>query len=220
MELARLNMIESQVRTSDVTDRRIIRAMGSLPRELFVPSSMRSLAYMDEAVKVEDELGDQPARYLMAAMPLAKMVQLAEINRTDLVLDIGCATGYSTALLASLADSVLGLEQSEALSDQATKTLTDLHVDNAVIVHAPLNLGYAKEGPYDVILINGAVEHIPQIIFEQLKEGGRLVGVVCEVGFGKASLYVKSKNSVSHRPTFDVSVPVLPGFETTKEFVF
>ncbi len=215
----RHNMVESQVRPSDVTDRRILRAMSELPREVFVPSSMRSLAYMDEKVELKAASSDAPARYLMAATPLAKMIQLAEVNATDVVLDIGCGTGYSTALLSQLAESVVGLESDKNLADQATKNLMEL-ADNTAIVTGALSEGYQSEGPYDVIFINGAIAIEPDKVLQQLKDQGRLVVVLSETGFGKAYLFKRSDSNIAKRSVFDLSVPVLPGFEKDKEFVF
>lgn len=220
LETARLNMVESQVRTGDVTDRRILRAMSVLPRELFVPSSVRSLAYMDEEIKLKAASSETPARYMMAALPLAKLLQLAEVNSTDLVLDIGCATGYSTVLLAHLAESVVGLESDVGLAEQAKKNLLELAADNAAVVAAPLQDGYASEGPYDVIIINGAIPAVPDKILAQLKQNGHLISVLSETGFGKACIFKKSQNDVSKRAYFDLSVPILPGFEKAVEFVF
>ncbi|MEM7621399.1 MAG: protein-L-isoaspartate O-methyltransferase [Pseudomonadota bacterium] len=220
INLARQNMVESQVHTADVTDRRILRALGQLPREIFVPSSMRSIAYMDEHIKLTEVILTSSARFLMSSMPLAKLVQLANINSTDLVLDIGCTTGYSTALLSKLADSVVGLDADQNLTDQATKNLMTIGADNSAIVVGPHRQGYSKEGPYDVIFINGAVPYVSDEIFSQLKENGRLVMVLSETDFGKACLFTKSQNSISQKSYFDVSVPILPGFKKEKDFVF
>ncbi len=217
---ARANMVEAQVRTNDVTDRRIINAMAELPREAFVPASMCSLAYMDQEIELRSATADMSARRLLAPMPLAKLIQLAEIRPDDLVLDVGCMTGYSTAILSRLADSVVGLESNEELAEQAARTLRDLGVDNAAVVTAPLKEGYPSEGPYDVILLNGCVPEVPSGLFDQLKEGARLVGVISQTGIGKANLCKKVHGDVSCRPAFDAGVSSLPGFELKPEFVF
>lgn len=217
---ARLNMVESQVRPNQVTDGRILQAMLEIPREAFVPASMRSLAYIDEDIRLRSAGRDAPARSLMAPMPLARLIQLADIEASDLVLDVGCASGYSTAILARLAESVVGLECDEALAESAGKTLMELEADNAAVVTGPLADGYAEEGPYDVILLNGSVPQDPDALLAQLRDGGRLVAVVAEHGFGKATLFQNTSSVISRRPAFDAGAPPLPGFERAAAFVF
>ncbi len=219
-EVARLNMVESQIRPNDITDRRITRAMSILPRELFVPESLRSMAYMDEHILIKPEDDTSVARYLMAAMPLSKLVQLAEIDASDVVLDVGCTTGYSTIVLSHLCESVVGLESDQDLADIATKNLSDLNVDNAVIVSGPLKDGHEAEGPYDVIFMNGSVPKVSDKLLDQLKDQGHLVVVHSNEGFGKAYKYKRVMENISKKSAFDASVPELPGFEQLKEFVF
>lgn len=219
-ETARLNMVESQVRPSDVTDRRIIRAMSTLPREMFVPGSMRSMAYIDEDIQIKPGNIEEPARYLMAPRSFAKLVQLAEVGASDVVLDIGCGSGYSTAVLSQLCESVVGLEADESLATQAAKILAELEIDNAVVLNGPMKNGYADEGPYDVIFINGSVSQVPAAVLEQLKDNGRLVTVISDTGFGKSYLYQRVAEDVSRKAAFDAATPFLPGFEKEKEFVF
>ena len=217
---ARLNMVESQIRPNEVTDGRVLQAMAEIPREAFVPSSMRTLAYMDQEIVLHGAGRDGPARHLMAPMPLARLIQLAEIEAGDLVLDVGCATGYSTAVLARLAESVVGLECDAGLAETAGKTLMELSADNAAVVSGPLPEGYAEEGPYDAILLNGCVPEAPRLLLDQLRDGGRLVGVLAERGAGKATLFRNIASVISERPAFDAGAPALPGFERRAEFVF
>ncbi|MGI9385071.1 MAG: protein-L-isoaspartate O-methyltransferase family protein [Methyloligellaceae bacterium] len=217
---ARLNMVESQVRPNEVTDRRILQAMSEIPREAFVPPSMRTLAYMDEEIVLHSAGRDAPARHLMAPMPLARLIQLASVEAGDLVLDVGCATGYSTAVLARLAESVVGLECDSGLAETAGKTLMELEADNAAVVTGPLPEGYSEEGPYDAILLNGAVPDVPQSLLDQLKQGGRLVAVLSAGGLGKATLFQNIASMISDRPAFDAGAPALPGFERRATFVF
>lgn len=220
LSAARLNMVESQIHTNDVTDLRILAAMKQIPREKFVPASLRSIAYMGDDIKLADEQGAQKARYLMAPPIFAKMIQFAEIEEKDLVLDVGCATGYSTAVLAQLADSVVGLEEDPKLADQATKTLTELEIDNAAVVTGDMAQGYEAEGPYDVILINGAISEVPEAILQQLREGGRLVALLSDHRFGCVYLYQAVKGQFYRRALFDAGVAPLPGFEAEQNFVF
>ena len=214
---ARHNMVESQVRVNSVTDERVIDAIAEIPRERFVPSSRQGIAYMDEDVKIAD---GTPERFLMEPRVFAKLVQLAEIGPDDLVLDIGCGTGYSAAVLSRIAGTVVALECDETLAAQAGATLSDLSVDNAVVVAGPLPDGYAKQAPYDVIFINGMVSSVPESLREQLREDGRLVCVLGDGVSGRARLYVRSGGSFSGRDAFDANIRFLPGFEPVESFVF
>src|SRR5204862_3913497 len=143
----RINMVESQVRPSDVTDRRIIRAMLEVPREAFVPQSLQALAYMDEAVPAAESAGGRPGRCLLAPRTLAKLMQLAEVGPGAVVLDVGCATGYSTAVLARLAKAVVAVEVDAALAARATQTLRRLGVGNAAVIEGALEKGAASHAP-------------------------------------------------------------------------
>jgi protein-L-isoaspartate(D-aspartate) O-methyltransferase len=214
---ARHNMVESQVRVNSVTDERVIDALAAVPRERFVPTARQGIAYMDEDVKIAD---GTPPRFLMEPRVFAKLVQLAEIGADDLVLDVGCGSGYSTAVLSRVVGTVVGLECDEALAAQAGATLSDLSVDNAVVVTGALPEGYAKQAPYDVIFINGMVSSVPESLQKQLREDGRLVCVLGDGVSGRARLYVRSGDSFSGRDAFDANVRFLPGFEPVESFVF
>ena len=217
---ARFNMVESQIRPNQVTDARLLRALLDVPREKFVPSSMQALAYMEEEIVVAQAFAGAPTRSLMSPMPQARMMQLAEVEPDDLVLDVGCVSGYSTAVLARLAESVVGLECNESLAEQATQALMELEADNAAVVSGPLPEGYASEGPFDVILLNGSVPEVPGGLLKQLKDGGRLIAIIAQSNFGEATLFRNSGGRVSHRSFFDASAQPLPGFEREQEFVF
>lgn len=217
---ARLNMVESQIRPNQVTDARLLRALHDVPREKFVPASMQALAYMEDEIVVAQVFAGEPARSLMSPMPLARMIQLAEVGSDDLVLDIGCASGYSTAILARLAESVVGLECNESLAEQASQTLMELEADNVAVVAGPLSQGYASEGPFDVILLNGSVAEVPAALLKQLKDGGRLVAIISENISGEATLFRNVAGRVSKRSAFDASAQPLPGFEREQVFVF
>lgn len=217
---ARHNMVESQIRPNQVTDARLLRALMDIPREMFVPASLRTLAYMEQDIVLAPARHGIPERRLLPPMPLARLIQLAEVELGDLVLDVGCATGYSTAILSRLAESVVGLECDQGLAEQASQTLMELEADNAAIVTGPLRDGYASEGPFDVILLNGSVADVPEGLLSQLKDGGSLVAIIAAHGLGQAIVYRNEAGRVSQRPAFDAGGPPLPGFERKKQFVF
>ncbi len=217
---ARRHMVDGQVRTNDVTDYSVIAAMLEVPRERFVPESKAALAYLDRDLSVVESGTGRPVRHLLKPMVLAKLVQAAAIRPRDHVLDAGCATGYSTAVLARLARSVVGLEEDAELADAARQNLAALGVSNASVVSGPLNEGAAGQGPYDAILLEGATEVIPQTLCRQLKDGGRLVCIFGPQPASKAMLYVSERGEISGRPIFDASAPLLPGFVKPPAFVF
>lgn len=210
-------MVDAQVRANDVTDLRIVSAMMETPRERFVPSALSNFAYIDDDLLVKE---GSPARYLMEPMVLAKLIQAAEITAGSLVLDIGSATGYSTAVMARLASQVVALEADEELAAQGSAVLLDLGLLNAAYVQAPMSAGWAKEAPYDVIFLNGSVDSVPQVLLDQLKPGGRLVAVVGRGRAGRATVFTHTTGGVSSRIAFDAAVPTLPGFEERQGFVF
>jgi protein-L-isoaspartate(D-aspartate) O-methyltransferase len=212
---ARRNMVDSQLRTNRVTDEALLAAMGEIPRERFVPPALAGVAYVDE------DLSLGGGRYLMEPMVLARMIQAAEIQPSDTVLDVGCATGYSSAVAARLAATVIGLESDSRLAKAATENLAALRIDNAVIVSGDIRAGHPRQAPYDVILVQGAIGEIPAALAAQLGEGGRLVAVVTPPGAtGRATLSLKTGGIVSHRDLFDAATPPLPGFELAPGFRF
>ncbi len=219
---ARHNMVESQLRPNNVTDPRLIGCMGQLPREAFVPAARRAVAYCDDMVQVVPPGGEGTGtRYMMEPMTFGRMVQLAGISKQDLVLDVGCGTGYSAAVLGSLADSVVALEEDEAVAEEAGSLLGELGVDNVAVLSGLLVDGYPQEGPYDAIILEGAVEHVPSKLLGQLKDGGRLVSILMEDGIGHARVYQKHGEAISERADFDASAEMLPGFASPREgFVF
>jgi len=214
---SRRKMVDNQLRTNDVTDHRILDAMELVPRERFVPASKRVVAYIDEDLPVDTA---ESGRVLMKPHIFGKLVQLAEIRADDVVLVVGAATGYSTAVVSKLAASVVALEENEDLAKTATEVLDDLGIENAVVVEGPLVSGYASEGPYDVVLVDGAVETLPDALLDQVKSDGRLAVVEGRGGAGAAKLYQKSDEAVSSRFGFNASVGALPGFDKAAEFEF
>lgn len=210
-------MVDAQVRANDVTDLRIVASMLETPRERFVPASLSSFAYIDDDLLVKE---GAPARYLMEPMVLAKLLQAAEIGPDALVLDVGAATGYSTAVLARLAGQVVALEEDAELAVQGSNLLVELGLLNAAFVQGPLTAGWPGESPYDVILLNGAVDSPPDVLLSQLKPGGRLVAVVGRGRAGRATVFTNTSGGIGSRVVFDAAVPVLPGFEARPGFVF
>ena len=212
---ARRTMVENQIRTADVTDLRILSALLEVPREAYVPPARRAMAYLDENVPV-----NASGRALLKPMVFAKLVQAAQIGETDHVLDVGCASGYSAAVLARLAANVVALEEDAALARMAVDTLAQSGMHNVSVVSGPLAAGSAPGGPYDVIMLEGATEVRPDSLIAQLKEGGRLVAIVGAGPAGKATLYCMTGRHATAKPLFDAAAPLLPGFVKPAEFVF
>lgn len=211
---ARHNMIVSQLEPNQVTDEALLAAMGRLPREIFVPPALGSVAYMDGDLRLSS------GRHLIQPMVLARMIQEAEITETDIVLDVGCGPGYSTAVIAHLAATVVGLESDADLVHQAGEILAQLEIDNAAVVSGPPAEGRQDQGPYDVIILNGSVGRTPDQLLTQLSEGGRLICVRLNGRAGKAFRYERRGDVFGHRPLFDASIPVLPDFGEAEGFVF
>lgn len=216
----RTRMVDNQIRTTDVTDLRIITAMLDVPREAFVGADRKEFAYLDEDIPLQAVGRDTEQRFLMEPSPFAKLVQLASVRPQDVVLDIGCCTGYSAAVLSKLAGSVIALEQDAALARRATETLSALGCDNVAVVEGPHAHGYPAEAPYDVIFLGGAVEEVPETLFSQMKEGARLVAVQGYGNSGVAYLYVKTGGVVGRVRGFNAALKPLPGFRREATFVF
>jgi len=212
---ARRNMVESQIRTNRVTDRRIVAALGEIPREMFVGEESAGIAYVDEALA----LGG--SRYLMEPMAFARLLQTAEIGSDDVVLDIGCTTGYTSAVLARLAGTVVALEEDTGFAARATELLAELKIDNVAVMEGALLEGHAGQAPYNVIFLSGAVSEVPEGIIGQLADGGRLVCIeMADNGLGRGTVIGKFGESVSRRQVFDAGSPILPGFEARPAFSF
>lgn len=211
---ARHTMVESQIRPNRVTAPRVIAAMEAVPREAFLPKPSQGIAYVDEDIP----LGG--GRHLIEPLVLARMLQAAEVDTGDVVLDIGCATGYSSAVLARLANTVVALEFDPDLAATATAVLGDLGIDTVAVVEGSLEDGYARQGPYDAIFFSGAVAEIPDAICDQLAEGGRLVAIVSQGVIGKGIRIARRGDMLLRRELFDAATPLLPGFAPKPRFVF
>ncbi len=211
----RKNMVESQVRPSDVTDRRIMAAMQNLARETFVPEALQPLAYMDEALYVA------PGRAMIAPRNLARLIQLAQIEQTDVVLNVGALNGYSAALLSTLAKSVVALESDPGCTAQLSKCIADNGLTNVTVAKGDLAGGYPAGAPYDVVWIEGAVEQIPDALAAQLSAQGRIVGVAFSDGVARSAIWRRDgSGGLNRRCMFEADAPLLPGFTTLKGFVF
>lgn len=213
---ARKAMVDNQLRTSAITDRRILAVMGAVPRELFVPEPRRSLAYIDEAHVLPGPSG----RALAAPAPFAKLVQLAALDADDAVLDVGTGSGYSAAVLSRLAARVVAVESDVALLQDARDNLEKVGADNVELVQAALDAGAPKQGPYDAIILEGAVSEVPDKLLKQLKEGGRLVALIRQGAAAVANVFVRSGDEFAPRAEFNTSLPPLAREEPSEAFVF
>jgi protein-L-isoaspartate(D-aspartate) O-methyltransferase len=214
---ARQAMVDCQVRPSDVTNYAIIEAMLWAPREHFVAKSKRDIAYAGAEIELA------PGRSLLEPRTFAKMLEAASIGSGDLVLDLAPGTGYSTAVIARMAEAVIGIEPDPDLAGTAQAILGDLEVDNAVISQGEPAAGDAAHGPYDVIFINGAVATIPEALGVQLKEGGRMVALFKQNGvghLGQCCILTRTGSDLSRRYIFDADAPMIEGFESVPEFAF
>lgn len=215
---ARQKMVDGQVRPSDVTDIRILDAMLAVPREAFVPPNQRALAYLDLDLDVGE--GAPSKGFLIKPVVTAKMLQAAEIKETDNVLVVGCATGYAAAIVAKLAGQVTATEGDPALAAKAKDAVAGLGLANVTVRAAAAADGDPASAPYDVILLNGATELVPERLYGQLREGGRLVGVFAMTQPQRATIVTRSHGDFGSRALFDAAVPVLPGLERLPAFVF
>ena len=212
----RLNMVEGQIKPNRVTNGALIAAFAAVPREVFVPKASRGIAYVDTDIRIAEN------RWLMKPMVLARLIQEAQLGPADIALDVACGTGYSAAIMARLVETVMAIEGDAELADSAGPIMAQLSVDNVVVLNQDPRHGHAPQQPYDFILIDGAVASVPQVLFDQLAEGGRLAAVLApdQGTMGQAMLYYRTSGMVSGRALFDAAVPILPGFEAQPAFEF
>jgi protein-L-isoaspartate(D-aspartate) O-methyltransferase len=208
----RTMMVDAQIRPSDVTKFPIIDAMLAIPREEFLPAEKQEAAYLGENI----DLGGN--RVLLEPRTLAKMLDALDIQPDELVLDIGAAQGYSAAVAARLAEAVIAVEEDSALISEAQSQLTQVGADNVVLHEAKLIEGAPEHGPYDVILVQGAVEHLPEAITDQLKDGGRIAALFVEGRLGTVKIGYRIDGQITWRFGFNAGAPILPGFEKHQAF--
>ncbi|MCF6305148.1 MAG: protein-L-isoaspartate O-methyltransferase [Rhodobacteraceae bacterium] len=211
---ARVAMVDCQIRPSDVTLYPVIEAMLSVPKEEFVPRDMREVAYSG------DNIALGPNRVVLDSRVIAKMLDVLNIQPSDLVLDIGTGLGYSSALIAHLAEAVIAVEENEALAAEAERILAEQSADNAIVQVGKLADGAPQHGPYDAIMVEGGVEQVPDALLAQLKVGGRIVAIHMQDALGQCRVGLQTRTGIDWRWAFDASAPVLPGFEKPDGFQF
>lgn len=213
-EAIRRHMIDGLLLPNDVTDERVIEAIELVNRQSFVSAERKGVAYIDKSIKVAD------GRYMMDPLSFAKLLSEADIRPNELALDVATNTGYSAAVLSKLVEAVVAIEENKELSETATKNLADENCDNVAVINSTHTDGLAKQGPYDLIFINGMIDDVPHELLEQLNEGGRILCVLNKDGFGRASIVTYNDKITGVRILFDSAAPKLPGFEKEDEFVF
>jgi protein-L-isoaspartate(D-aspartate) O-methyltransferase len=210
---ARLTMVENQLRPHRIDDPGLIAAMREVPRERFVPKALRGVAYADEDLPLPD------GRYLIEPLALARMIQAARIGPEDVVLVLGCSTGYVGAVVARLAGTVILVAPDEDSGKQLESLLEELGADNMVVAINPSPAtGHPDQAPFDVILLAGSVEQVPPALLEQIGEGGRLVAVIDDGRIGKGTVFTRLHGVVGSRVLFDAQIPGLPGLEKAARF--
>jgi len=214
---ARFNMVECQIKPGGVRDYHITKLIGNLPREAFIGGAERDIAYAD--VELECSAGDG-VRKMLTPLAFARLAELSALTVNDVVLDIAGGTGYSAAVLAGRASTVIALEENEAFSEKASAVWQELGIDNAVAVTGGLKQGQAKQGPFDVIFINGCVAQVEQDLLAQLAPSGRLVCAQMVGGSSKAVVYQRIGDSFSSRSAFDLTAPHLTDFDVEAGFEF
>lgn len=207
-------MVDTQIRPSDVTKFPIIDAFLNVTREAFVPESHRAVTYAGGEIPLSE------GRVMLEPRSLAKMLDALDLQRSEMVLDLGCGLGYSTAILAHMAQAVIGVEEDAELAAEAQSALASEGVDNAVLVDAPLTEGAAQYGPYDAMIVQGGVQEIPAALLEQLKEDGRIIAIFMDGPLGEVRLGHKLATGMSWRMVFNASAPLLPSFTRKSDFVF
>lgn len=200
-------MVDTQVRPSDVTKFPIIDAMLSVPRQAFVPDNLREAAYVGENLHIGG------GRVMLEPRTLAKMLEVLDVQPSHVALDIACGLGYSTAVLAQLCDFVVAVEDDELRAEEAQSILSERGIDNAAVMAGDLTAGSEKSGPYDIIMVQGAVEEMPEAVIDQLREGGRIACLFAEGSLGVVRVGHKIDGRVNWRFAFNANAPILDGFK-------
>ena len=211
-ETRRRMMVDTQVRPSDVTKYPVLDALLEVRREMYVPDALRDVAYMDNSIT----LGEN--RIVLEARTFSKILDTLDIQQDEMALDIGCGLGYSAAVLGKLCEAVVAVEEDETLASEAEAILGSEGADNVAVVGGALTAGAAKHGPYDVIILEGAVEEMPEALTDQLKEGGRIAAVFMDGALGMVRVGLKTGGTISWRFAFNATAPVLPGFSKAASF--
>lgn len=209
---SRTTMVDTQVRPNDVTRFPIIEAMLTIPREEFVPAKLREVAYSGENLRISEE------RVMLEPRTMGKLIEAMDIEPGDLVLDIACGYGYSAAVIARMAEAVVAIEENEALAAEAERRLSENEIFNVAVMQANLAEGFAGQAPFDAILIEGAAEEVPDVILDQLKEGGRIAAIFMEGALGVAKVGHRLNGRVSWRYAFNAHAPLLKAFTKKRGF--
>jgi len=211
---ARRNMVATQIKTSAVTDPLVVAALEAVPRETFLPPHLQTFAYIDE------DLAVGKGRYVMEPAVLARLLQLADVQPEDRALVVAAGTGYSAAVLARMARTVVAVDSDPALLTHARQACAAVGAAAVTVVNGDPRNGCPEHGPFDVILVDGAVAEIPPVLESRLRDGGRLVAVVRRAGIGRATLVVRAGDAFGRREGFDAMTPMLPEFTPAPRFVF
>jgi len=218
----RQTMVDCQLRTFDITDRAVLDAALDIPREIFLPGLPAAVAYSDSILQIGAAGGRK--RSMLAPMVVARLIQAAIVVPSDRVLVVGAGTGYTAALVGRLAARVYALDSDADLSRLAAENFARLGAGNIEVATGPLAAGLPQHAPFDLIIIDGAIEAQPDSLLAQLGEGGRLTAVVLPVAAagrrGKAMLYEKNTGHIGSRVLFDAAGDLLEGFERKAEFSF
>lgn len=208
----RETMVDTQVRPADVTRYPVIAAMLAVAREHHVPPALREAAYADQDLPVA------AGRALIAPRSFAKMLDALDLRPNEIVLDVGAGLGYGAAVLARLVDMVVAIEVDAGLAAEAERALGADGVDAVAVITGPLEAGAPRHGPYDAIVIEGAVEALPEALLGQLKDGGRIAAIFVDGPVGVCRIGVRAGDSIGWRDAFNATAPVLPGFARTRSF--
>jgi len=204
--LARTNMVKGQIAPNKIVDSKLLEVLGEMPRHLFVPESLKNIAYSDEILAINDN------RYIMPPMVFARMLQIADVKSDDTALVVACGGGYSSAVLAKICKKVTSLDSDPEMATKANYMIKKLDIGNAIILNEKLSEGHKDGAPYDVIFINGAIDKIPHQLLEQLAEGGRLVTAINEGICGRVFLFTKTDGVIAKEEVFDANLPTIADF--------